>query len=773
MSATATQTESLIGKSVRRKEDPRLITGTATYVDDVVLPGMLHAVIVRSPHAAARIRSIDTSAAAALPGVAGVYTGKDTATVGGVVCGVSLPGLRLPDHKIMAVDRVYYVGHPVAIVVAKDRYLAKDAADLIDVDYDPTDAVSDPEQALASGAPLVHPQYDSNVAFVHEQSGGDTDKAFAEADVVVKQRIVSQRLIPTPMETRGIVAHWNSGDQSLQLHTSTQIPHLVRSIVAGQLGVPEHRVRVIAPEVGGGFGCKLNVYAEESLLGFVSRALGKPVKWIEGRRENYMATIHGRGHVDYFEIAGKKDGTITGLRVHIIQDLGSYHQLLTPLIPVLSVLMMPGIYRFRNVQAKITGVFTNAVATDAYRGAGRPEATHGIERMVDMLAAELGMDPLELRMKNFVRNDEFPFTTGTGLIYDSGDYEAPVHKAKEMINYSKLRADQTSARKEGRLMGVGISTYGEICALGPSAAVPAGGWESATVRIEPSGTVTVMTGSSPHGQGEETTFAQIAAAELGCDLDDVIVLHGDTAVVQYGIGTFGSRNTAVGGTALYNALQELKNKIRGFSKVLLESEDVTYENGTARCARSGKEMKLPEIAAASYRGLKLAPDGQPGLAATHFWEPPNFTFPFGCHICVTEVDRETGKVTVQRYVAVDDCGNIINPMIVEGQVHGGIVQAMGQALWEHGIYDENGQLLTGELMDYAIPKASQLPWLETGHTITPSPVNPMGVKGVGEAGTIGCSPAVVNSVVDALSTLGVKHLDMPMTPERVWRAMKA
>jgi aerobic carbon-monoxide dehydrogenase large subunit len=770
MATISTRTEPLVGKSIKRKEDPRLITGTATYVDDIKLPGMQFAVIVRSPHGAAKIRSLDTTAASQLPGVR-VLTGKDTASVGGVVCGVSLPGLKIPDHKVLATDRVYYVGHPVAVVVANDRYLAKDAADLIDIDYDPTDAVTDPEKALQAGAPLVHPQFESNVAFTHQQEGGEVDQAFAEADVVVKQRIVSQRLIPTPMETRGVVAHWNSGDQSLVLYTSTQIPHLVRSIVAGQMGVPEHRIRVVAPEVGGGFGAKLNCYAEESLLGFVSRAVGKPVKWIEGRRENFMATIHGRGHVDYFEIAAKKDGTITGLKVHIIQDLGSYHQLLTPLIPVLSVLMMPGVYRFKNVRAEITGVFTNAVATDAYRGAGRPEATHGIERMVDMLAAELKMDPMELRVKNFVRNDEFPFTTGTGLQYDSGDYEAPVHKAKEILKYDQLRQQQAQARAEGRLFGIGVSTYGEICALGPSAAVPAGGWESATVKVEPSGTVTVMTGSSPHGQGEETTFAQIAADELGCDLDDVIVLHGDTAVVQYGIGTFGSRNTAVGGTALYFALQTLKNKIIGFAKTLLESEDLTYAYGVATCNKTGKSMKLSEIAAASYRGLKLAPDGQPGLVATHFWEPPNFTFPFGCHICVTEVDRETGKIEIKRYVAVDDCGKIINPLIVEGQVHGGIVQAMGQALWEHGIYDDNGQLLTGELMDYAIPKASQIPWMETAHTETPSPVNPLGVKGVGEAGTIGCSPAVVNSVVDALSTVGVKHLDMPMTPERVWRAM--
>jgi carbon-monoxide dehydrogenase large subunit len=538
------------------------------------------------------------------------------------------------------------------------------------------------------------------------------------------------------------------------------------------LGIEENRLRVVTPEVGGGFGSKLNVYAEEALMGFVAREIGKPVKWIESRRENFQCTIHGRGHVDYYEVAAKRDGTITGIKLKLIQDLGAYHQLLTPAIPTLSVLMMPGPYHCQNVRADIVGVFTNAVPTDAYRGAGRPEATHGIERMVDILATELKMDPAEIRFKNFIGKDAFPYATATGLTYDSGNYAAPLEKALNTVDYKKLREEQKKARQQGRLFGVGLSTYGEICAMGPSPATPAGGWESATVKIEPSGKVTVMTGASPHGQGEETTFAQITADELGVGIDDILVVHGDTAVVQYGIGTFGSRGTAVGGAALYYAIQELKEKIKKYGAMLLETDDVSFANGVCVDNKTGKTLPLAQIARASYRAMKLPPNTEPGLVATYFWEPPNFTFPFGAHIVVSEVDRDTGAIELKRYVAIDDCGKIINPLLVDGQVHGGVVQGLGQALWEQAVYDDTGQLITGELMDYALPKASNIPWIETGHTETPSPVNPLGVKGVGEAGTIGCSPAVVNSVVDALSPLGVRHIDMPLTPEKIWNLIQ-
>ena len=771
MATTITKPETLVGKRIRRREDPRLITGTATYVDDIKMPGMHYATIVRSPHAAARIRSINTKKAAAHKGVIAVFTGKDTQKVGPVPCGASLPGLRVPHHHILAMDRVYFAGHPVAVVVATDRYVAADAADLIEVDWDVLPAVADPEKALAKGAPAVHPEWPDNVAFNYHQEGGNVEKAFSEADVVVKQRITSQRLIPTAMETRGVVADWRPADRQLNLYSSTQIPHLMRTLVAQMLGLEENRLRVVAPEVGGGFGSKLNVYAEEALMGFVAMKIHKPVKWIESRRENFLCTIHGRGHVDHYEVAAKRDGTILGIKLHIIQDLGAYHQLLTPAIPTLSVLMMPGLYKTQNVRADIVGVFTNCVPTDAYRGAGRPEATHGIERMVDVLAAELKMDPAEIRLKNFVTKEQFPFPTATGLTYDSGDYAAPLKKALDIVDYQNLRNEQAQARKQGKLMGIGMSTYGEICAFGPSPATPAGGWESATVKIDPTGKVTVMTGASPHGQGEETTFAQIAADELGVNIDDILVLHGDTAVVQYGIGTFGSRSTAVGGTAVYFALQDLKAKIKKFGAMLLGSDDVSFSGGQVICNKTGKSKSIQEIAAASYRAMKLPPNTEPGLISTHFWEPPNFTFPFGAHIVVTDVDRDTGAVAVRRYVAVDDCGNILNPLIVDGQIHGGVAQGLGQALWEQAVYDDNGQLVTGELMDYAVPKAHMMPRIESDHTTTPTSVNPLGVKGVGEAGTIGCSPAVVNSVVDALAPLGVKHLDMPMTPETIWKVI--
>ncbi len=766
---TTTKTEKYVGQRLRRREDPRFITGTATYVEDIKLPGAYYAGMVRSPHGAAKIRSIDVSKALARPGVIAVYTGQDTKNVGGVICGADLPGLRKPHHYILAVDRVYFPGHPVAVVVATDKYIAADAADDIEVDYEVTQAVTHPEKALAPGAPAVHPEWPDNTAFVFHQVGGDPDKAFAEAEVIVKQRITSQRLVANPMETRGVVADWRAADRTLHIHTSTQIPHLARTLLSIMLGLEENRVHLVAPMVGGGFGCKLNVYAEEAIVAFVSMKLNKPVKWIETRRENFMTTIQGRGHVDYYELAAKKDGTVTGIKLKLIQDLGAYHQLLTPAIPTLSVLMMPGLYNVRNIKAEVVGVFTNCVPTDAYRGAGRPEATHGIERMMDILAAELKMDPAELRRKNFVGKDQFPFATATGLNYDSGDYAATLDKAMQISDYAGLRKQQVEARKQGRLMGIGLSTYGEICAMGPSPATPAGGWESATVRIEPSGKVTVLTGISPHGQGEETTFAQIAADELGVHVDDITVIHGDTAIVQYGIGTFGSRGTAVGGTAVYIALQDLKDKITRWGAMFLNSEDVHFAGGVVTDNKTGQTVALGTIAAAAYRAMKLPPGMDPGLMATKFFEPSNFTYPFGAHIVVSEIDPATGQIEIRRYVAVDDIGNILNPLIVDGQLHGGVAQGLGQALWENAVYDDNGQLITGEFMDYAMPKASTMPWIESAHTCTPSPVNPLGVKGVGEAGTIGSTPAMVNSVVDALSHLGVRHIDMPLTPEKIWK----
>lgn len=772
MTPVITETPTHVGKRIKRKEDPRMITGTATYLDDIKLPNMHFAAIVRSPYAAARIDRIDFAAALQLPGVVAVFTGADLDGVGNVPCGVSLPGLRIPDHSILAKGRVYFSGHPVAVVVATDPYLARDAAERVEVDYTPLPAVADPEKALEPGAPAVHPEWPDNVAFVHKQENGDIDQAFAEADVIVKQRMLQPRVVASPMEPRGAIGDYKSAEGALTLYSSTQIPHLLRSIAAAVLGVAEHKMRVVAPEVGGGFGCKADVYAEELLVCFLSRKLGFPIKWVESRREHFQACSQGRGHVDFYEIAARKDGTILGIRLKLIQDIGCHQQLLTSLIPTLSVLMLPGLYRCKTFRAEVVGAFTNCFPTDAYRGAGRPEATYGIERIVDILASELKMDAAAIRFKNFIEPQEFPFATGTGLIYDSGNYAGTLNNALDTIDYAALREEQLQLRAKGRLMGIGIATYGEICAFGPSPYTPAGGWESATVRIEPSGTVTVHTGISPHGQGEETTFAQIAADELGVSMDDVAIVHGDTAVVQYGIGTFGSRGTAVGGTSMFFAIEELKKKIVKYGAMLLDSDEVQFTAGRVVCGKTGNSVALAQIAAASYRALKLPPGTEPGLVATSFWEPTNFTFPFGAHIVVTEVDADTGEVKIIRYVAVDDCGKLINPLIVAGQIHGGVAQGIGQALYEQMVYDENGQILTGEYTDYALPKARNMPWIESSHTETPSPVNPLGVKGVGEAGAIGAPPAVVNSVMDALSHFGIRHLDMPLTPEKVWSAIQ-
>ncbi len=763
------KTKKLVGERIRRVEDPRLITGVATYVDDIKKPGMLYAAVLRSPYAAAKINHISTEKVLELPGVRTVYTAKDVESVGPVPCAASMPDLRIPAHKILAGDRVYYVGHPVAAVVATDRYIAADALDLIEVDYEATDAVSDPEKALEDGAVRVHPDYPDNVAFTYHQDGGDVDEAFAEADVIVKERIHVPRLAPSPMETRGVVADYDEGSKELTIYSSTQIPHLLKTQLAVQLGVPEHHVRVIAPEVGGGFGGKCNVWAEEALTGFIAMDLKQPVKWIESRRECMQVLAHGRAHLDDVELAAKNDGTLLGLKLHLLVDIGAHHQLLTPIIPTLSVLMLPGLYKFRSFNADLVGVFTNRAPSDLYRGAGRPEATYVIERIIDKMAAKLGMDPAEIRRKNFPAPADFPFETATGLQYDSGNYEAALDRALEIAGYGELRKQQAEARQQDRLFGVGICTYGELCAFGPSPATPAGGWESATVNVEATGKVSVMTGISPHGQGEETSFAQIVADDLGIPMDDVAIVHGDTAKVHYGIGTFGSRGISIGGAALHLALKDVVAKAVKYAAHILEvdADTVVFESGVF--SSGDKSIALAEVALEAHLCRKLPPGTEPGLAATRFFEPSNFSFPFGAHICVVEVDRDTGEIEILRYVAVDDCGKVINPLLVEGQIHGGIAQGLGPALVEEVVYDDDGQLLTGTFMDYAIPKARHMPWIEMGRTETPSPVNPLGVKGVGEAGTIGSLPSIVNAVVDALSPLGVDHIDIPMTPQRVWR----
>lgn len=764
-----------VGQPVTRREDPRLLRGLAHYVDDIRLPDTKHAMFVRSPHAHARLGHIDVAAAAALPGVVGVFTTADFSAVGSVPCAASLEGLRIPPHPVLATGKVRYVGEPVAVVVADDPYLAADAVDRVNVDYESLPAVVDAEEAASSAATLVHDQYPDNIAFRWRLAGGDIDAAFAAADRVVTGRLVNQRVIPNAIEGRGVLARYFPGEHELTVWTSTQIPHLARSVLAAMLGIGENRLRLITPEVGGGFGSKLNVYREEAIVAALAMRLGTPVKWIERRRENFQATIHGRGQVGEITLAVKNDGRVLGLRYRVVADLGAYLQLLTPAIPTLTGLMQTGPYKIGAVETNVTGVFTNKVATDAYRGAGRPEATYVCERAIDMVAHDLKLDPVEVRRRNFPAASEFPFTTATGLLYDTGDYTKTLDQVLTIAGYESLRAEQRVARAQGRHLGIGISTYVEICALGPSAAAPpgVGWWESATVRVDPSGTVTILTGASPHGQGQETSFAQIAGDALGVDIDDVVVIHGDTAIVQYGIGTFGSRGTAVGGTAVHLALETLKGKALLFAGVLLGVDPATVTFADGRFSAGSKSVTIQEVAGAAYAAKSLPPGTEPGLSATCFFEPKNFTFPFGAHLVLVEVDADTGQIKILRYVAVDDCGKVINPMLVEGQVRGGIAQGLGQALLEEAVYDETGQLVSGTFMDYAMPRARDIPELELHRTETPTDVNPLGVKGVGEAGTIAASAAIVNAVVDALSVFGVRHLDMPLKPERVWRAVHA
>jgi carbon-monoxide dehydrogenase large subunit len=762
-----------VGRRLPRKEDPRLIQGISHYTDDLRLSGMLHCAFVRSPHANAKIASIETGAARSVEGVVAIITAQDLADVNSVPCAGALPDLKVPPHPPLAKGHVRYVGEPVAAVVAEDFYAARDAAELVMVDYDSLPAAVDMEKAL-EGGPLVHPQFGTNLAFTHELKNGDISGAFERADVVVGERLVNQRLAPVAMETRGVLAQYLPGEGTMTVWSSTQIPHLLKTQISLMLGMPETLVRVVTPEVGGGFGSKLNVYGEEAVVPWLARKLGRPVKWAETRRENMAATIHGRDQINYVELALKRDGSILALRALILADLGAYHQLLTPIIPTLTALLITGCYKIPAVDVEVVGVFTNKMSTDAYRGAGRPEATYIIERMVDVAAGALKMDPAEIRRKNFPKPSQFPFNTSTGIIYDSGNYQETLKRALHMAGYDKLRARQKAGWKQGKYYGIGVSTYVEICAMGPSTAMPAGGWESGTVRVEPTGKVTVLTGASPHGQGQETSFAQIVADELGLEPSDVTVVHGDTAVVPYGIGTFGSRGTAVGGTAMYFAVQKVKTKMTTLAGHLMgvKPSQIVFAEGRLSVKGGKKSLGFGEVVGAAYMAKNLPPGFEPGLEGTHFFEPSNFTFPFGAHLCSVEVDAETGEVKVEKYVAVDDCGNVINPLLVEGQIHGGIVQAIGQALYEEVIYNEDGQLVTGTLMDYALPKAAQLPRFELARTVTPSPVNPMGVKGVGEAGTIGCTPCIVNAVCDALSPLGVRNLDMPLKAERVWRAMQ-
>ncbi len=765
-----------IGRAMKRVEDPRLIKGIATYVDDLKLPGVLHAEFLRSPHGHAKVTKIRVDDARKLRGVVAVLTGADlNDKVGTIPCASPLPGGKSPDHTVLAGARVYFVGHPVAVVVAETRTIARDALDLIEVDYDPLPAVMDPEKALEKGSPLTHPELGTNVAFTWSLASGDVDGSFKKADKVLNFRMVHPRLTPMAIEPRGCAASWHAGEESLTLWTSTQVPHLVRTLLPALIRIPENKLRVVAPEVGGGFGSKLNLYPEEVMVSHLAMRLDRPVKWIEGRRENAAVTIHGRDQIATYDVAVKKDGTVLAIRSKTIADIGSYRQLLTPAIPTLTGLMLPGCYKLKGVKMDVTGVHTNKMATDAYRGAGRPEATYVIERVMDLVAAELGIDKVAIRLKNMPKPSEFPFATASGLLYDSGNYQGALKKAQEMAKWPELLKERDAARKAGRLYGVGLSTYVEICALGPSKIMSAGGWEWGCVRIEISGKVTVITGATPHGQGQETSFAQIAADKLGIPIEDIVVLHGDTATAHYGRDTYGSRATALGGTAIVMSIDKIIEKTKTLAAALLKStaKKIEFKGGVFSVQGNPKSsIGWKALATESYIAKKLPPGYEPGLEASSFFEPQNCTFPFGTHIVAVEIDRDTGQVKILKYVAVDDCGKQINPLLVEGQVQGGICQSIGAVLMEQTVYDENGQLLTGEFMDYAIPRAADAPDYIIGSTETPSPSNPLGVKGVGEAGTIGATPAVANAVMDALSPLGIRHVDLPLTPERVWRAIQ-
>jgi carbon-monoxide dehydrogenase large subunit len=771
----------LIGQRIKRREDPRLIQGLATYVDDIKIVGMQHLAFKRSDVAHGRITSIDTSAAQAMDGVEAVFTGKQLAEfLAPMPIGTPFPS---PEHRAVATDVVRFAGEPVAVVVASDRYVARDAADAIVVSYDSLPAVIDTELAMTGKPTQIHKDFPNNLAVPLVPSGtgvgldGSVDDtaintAFANAEVVISQRMLNQRLAPTAMEPRGVVAHYEPGRGTMTIWSSTQNPHILRSMIAALNGMGQDQVRAIAPEVGGGFGAKINIYGEEYVAAAVSKKLGIPVKWVEDRSEAFVATIHGRDILAYVDLAAKRDGTVLGLKLRLIADIGAYNMLLTAAIPTLTMLMANATYNIPAIRATLTEVFTNKTPTDAYRGAGRPEATYFVERAVDMLARELKMDPAEVRRKNFIPKDKFPFATQMGAVYDSGDYEKALDRALKNANWTELKKQRDAAKAEGRLVGLGLAMYVEVCGIGPSASLPTGGWEHAQVTIERDGHISATTGASPHGQGNETTFAQMLADQFGVPFEHVTILHGDTSIVKQGIGTFGSRSQAVGGTALLMAGTKTKAKMAKFAAALMEAseEDLVFEDGKIFVKGApAKGKSFADVAGFAYIPVPLPPGLEPGLSEEAFFEPSNNTYPFGCHISMLEIDRETGEPKLLKLVAVDDAGNLINPLIVEGQIHGGLAQGIGQALVEEVVYNSDGQLVTGSFMDYAIPRATDFPRFELDSTVTPTPVNPLGAKGVGEAGTLGSTPSIVCAAVDALSEFGVKHIDMMLRPEKLWR----
>jgi aerobic carbon-monoxide dehydrogenase large subunit len=767
----------MIGAKIHRREDPRLITGRGHYVDDMQLNGLLHVAFVRSPHGHARIRSIELTDAAKVPGVVAVYTARDFE---GVLQGaMPVTNSFVADKKqpigwaYIAKDEARYHGEIVAVVVAQDKYQAADAALLVSVDYEVLPAVVDLDKALEPKSPTSHTGIPDNVAWDFTVAGGDVDAAFAQADVVVKERILQQRLFPIAMEGRAVVVDYTPFENRLTMWTSSQVPHWVRLCLTLAMGIPESNIRVVAPDVGGGFGSKIHIYPEEYLAAAASKLSGRPVKWIEGRSENLQATHHGRAQIWDIEVAARKDGTLLGYKARQYVDTGAYVSVFSS-FQCSAYVVAAGAYDLKNVKFQTVGILTNTTPTDAYRGAGRPEATHAIERGIDLVAREIGMDPVEIRRKNFTK--EFPHTNYLGLTADTGDYDKALTKALGTVAYDAVRRRQAELRAKGRYLGIGLSTWIEVCGFGPSAisaaAAPLALVETSSVRVHPTGSATVYVGTSPHGQGHATTFAQIAADTLGLPYDAIDVRTGDTGDTPFGYGTYGSRSLHVGGSAVLMSCRKVVEKARKLAAHMLEAsdEDVAFDQGRFYVKGSPDKAKtMGEVAFAAHRD-NLPQGMEHGLEAVTYYDPPDLSWPFGTHICVVEVDPETGAVDLQRYVAIDDCGNVINPMIVEGQVHGGVVQGIAQALFEEVIHDpETGQLRTGTLLDYSIPGIGEIPGIEVDRTITPSTTNPLGAKGIGEAGTIAASPAVINAICDALSPLGIKHVDMPASPDRLWQ----
>jgi carbon-monoxide dehydrogenase large subunit len=788
MTITEPRVNTVLGKRRLRKEDPALLTGEAKFTNDLNIPGALHLAVLRSPYAHARILDVDLSGARAVPGVVAAYSGADLAPMwaGPMPCAWPVTAdMKNPTHYPVAVETACYVGDAVAVVLATSDAVAHDALDAIDVHYEPLEAVVDLDEAL-SDTVLVHPELGTNTSYVWnllcEDHPGAVDEAFAAAAHTVSEHYVHQRLIPMAMEPRAVAAVPQPYGGDITLYSSTQVPHILKVMTALTLGIPEHQMRVVAPAVGGGFGAKLNVYAEELLCTALARKHKVPVRWNEERTENTQATIHGRAQRQHIELAADENGKLTAVRVRLLADMGAYLQLVTPGIPILGAFLYAGVYDIPTAyDFSCTSVFTTLTPTDAYRGAGRPEATYAIERAMDALAAKLGIDPLELRRRNFIRSEQFPYTAFSGLTYDSGDHDKAATLAADMVDYEGLRARQAAQNVDGatKRLGIGVSSYFEMCGLAPSRVLAslnysAGGWEAATVRVLPTNKIQVVTGTAPHGQGHETAWSMIVAEKMGVDPDDVDVLHSDTAIAPLGLDTYGSRSLPVGGVAVAMACDKVIDKAKKIAAHQLEAneDDLDFEGGAFSVKGSpDKSMPLAAIAFEAFTAHNL-PDGlEPNLEAQVTYDPPNFSWPFGTHICVVEVDTETGSVDVVKYVAVDDCGNQVNPLIVDGQVHGGVVQGLAQALFEEAVFDADGNPKTSTLAEYLVPAASDVPPITLGHTITPSPTNPLGVKGIGEAGTIGAAPAVINAIVDALSGLGVTDMPMPASPQTVWNAI--